>query len=215
MNCQIGSRRRKGVNALLLAAAFFVSFAGTLQALAQTAPDAVLKEIIEKIKAAQNASPVVDYVDWKEAFEKAPAEQKQAMNISGPDQMKDFYREVLTRPSELLKKQFEQRLAAVPPDQQQLMKASVDRMEQMMRQKEEEMKKRINETTYEVGEAKVDGDKAVVPLTQTYQGSSKQEQVEFVKSDGRWLLPSVGLMSPEQRAAAPGGPAAVPPLPPQ
>ena len=47
-------------------------------ALAET-PETVMKEILAKIKAESNSSPIVEYVDWETAYAQAPEQQKQVM----------------------------------------------------------------------------------------------------------------------------------------
>lgn len=171
--------------------------------LAEQKPDEVLKELLDKIKVQANASAVVDYVDWQEAYSKAPEDQKKTMNITGPDQMKQFYRQILESPAVNFRKQVEERLASVPADQKPMMEQQLKRMEELMRQKEAEMKEKIAGTTYEIGDPKIDGNIAKVKLKQTYKGETKEEEVQFVRANDRWLLPSVAVMANDSKPSAP------------
>ena len=167
----------------------------TSNALAQQKPDDVLKELLKKISEKQNASPVVEYVDWQEAFAKAPEDQKKTLNITNPGQMKEFYRQILESPTANFRKQVQERLAAVPEEQKPLMEQQLQRMEDLMRQKENEMKEKIAGTKYTVGDAKIEGNSAKVKLTQEYKGEKKEEDVQFIKVGDRWFLPSVAVMA--------------------
>jgi len=171
----------------------------SLSPLYADAPEDVLKEIIGKIKAQNDASPVVEYVDWNKAFTEMPPPQKMAMKINSPQEMKSFYKQVLANPSAMMKKQFEERLGMIPEAQRPMMRQSLARMEEMMKQKEAEMKQKIAGTTYEVGKSEINGANAKVELKQTYEGKTKVEKVEFVKSGDNWLLASVGLVNPQGR----------------
>ena len=164
-------------------------------ALAAPAPEKILEQIISKIKEASNASPVVDYVDWDEAFSKVPEQQRTVMSITSPEQMKSFYTEVLKNPSAMMQKQFEARLKTLPEEQRGVLRQSLGKMQDVMKKKEAEMKERIAKTEYKVGKSTVEGDKAKVELSQTFNGETKTEEVKFVKKDGKWLLPSVGIVS--------------------
>lgn len=166
-------------------------------------PEEVLQTIVDKIKQNSNPSPVVDYVDWNEAFKNAPAEQKQAMRITSPQQMKQVYKKMLQNPAATMKEQLEQRLEEIPAEQRPMMQQSVASLERLMKEKEKEIKERIQETTYKIGEAVIEGNTARVKVSQTYKGETKQEEVKLVKSGDRWLLPSVGAMEgpPQQQPA--------------
>jgi hypothetical protein len=190
-------RYRFFVSALVLIQGFLLFHPGA--ALAEQKPNEVLKELLDKIKSQSNASAVVDYVDWQEAFNKASEEQKKNMNVTGPEQMKQFYRQILESPAVNFRKQVEERLASVPAEQKPMMEQQLKRMEEVMRKKEEEMKEKIAGTTYEIGEAKIEGNAAKVKLTQTYKGETKEEDVQFVKSGERWLLPSVAVMANDSK----------------
>lgn len=156
-------------------------------------PDAVLQEIVDKIKAAENPSPVVDYVRWDEAFSKMTPEQKQSMKITSPAEMRELYRRVLRSPVSLMKSQFEEKLKSNPPPTPQAAEQQKVQLDQMMAQKEKEIKDRIGGTVYVVGKSVVEGNTAIVELTQTYEGQSKTEGVKLIRTGDTWMLPSVAM----------------------
>lgn len=186
-----------------------VSFSSACFADGQS-PEKTLEEILGKIKEAGNASPVVEYVDWDKAFKEAPDTQKSIMKISDANGMKEFYKEVLANPSSVMKKQFESRKASMPESQRTMLEQTFTRMEAMMKEKEKEMKKKIAGTEYTIGEAKIEGDEAKVSLKQEYDGKSRTEEVTFLKSGDRWMLPAVAMLGGEKgaRQAGLGGPSA-------
>lgn len=172
--------------------ALFLSLAGNARA---EAPEEVLKEIISKIQSASNTAPIVDYVDWSKAYSSIPAPRRQFMGVDSPEAMKEYYRKVLKDPVVVMKQQFKQKLSTVPNSQKPALEQTFARMEKVMSEKTKEMQSRIKNTKYQVGEATIEGGKAVVPMTQIFNQVKKTEEVVFERSGKTWRLPSVGMMS--------------------
>lgn len=188
---------------------------------ADTGPAKTVENIIAAIKSAGNASGVVDFVNWKKAYEQLPDVQRSQLQIDSPDKMKAFFKEMLTSPAATMKKQMEAKLATVPADKQEVAKQSVQKIEKMMQEKEIEMKDRIAKTEYKVSDEKISGETATVKLTQVYNGETKTEEIKLEKDGDKWLLPALNSLNGGQQAgpppsagahpgAAPGAPA-VPP----
>lgn len=172
---------------------FLLLFFST-QALAET-PDEVLREIITKIKAASNTSPIVDYVDWSKAYKSTPLPRREFMGVDSAEAMKEYYREVLKDPVAVMKQQFKTKLETVPNAQKPALEQTFARMEQVMGERTKEMQLKVKGTEYEVGEPIIKDDKAMLPLKQTFNGVMKTEEVVFERSGDTWLLPTVGMMS--------------------
>lgn len=180
-------------------------------AVADSTPAGTVTEFVEKIKAAGSPSPIVEYIDWTRAFAEFPEAQKSQLKITTADGMKSFFKDMLANPAKAMKAQMEARLAQLPPEQQEQAKASLVQLETMMQQKEAEMKDRIAKTEYKIDGTEIDGVKATVKLTQTYQGQAKTEEIKLEKIGGRWLLPSLstaGAPSGQPAPAAQAAPAA-------
>ncbi len=203
------SESGRSARSLILAIVVLCAFAPLCFAEALT-PEKTLEEILGKIKEAGNASPVVEYVDWEKAFKEAPEVQKSIMQISDANGMKEFYKEVLEKPSSVMKKQFEMRKESMPESQRTMLEQTFTRMEAKMKEKEKEMKAKIAGTEYTIGEAEIDGETAKVSLKQEYEGKSRTETVTFVKSGDRWMLPAVAMFGGEKKAKQAGfaGPSA-------
>ncbi len=205
-SCVAVSSMKKFVMALLCGA---MVTALAAPAFADSTPDGTVKEFVEKIKAAGSPSPIVEYIDWTRAFADFPEAQKSQLNITTADGMKSFFKEMLANPAKAMKAQMEARLAKLPPEQQESAKASLAQLETMMQQKEAEMKDRIAKTEYKIESTEVNGAKATVKLTQTYQGQAKTEEIKLEKIGDRWLLPSLSTAgAPQSAPAAAPAPAA-------
>jgi hypothetical protein len=177
-------------------------------------PDATVQEIVGRMKKEGNPSVVVEYVNWDKAFAEFPEKQREQLSVKNPQELRTFFFEMLAHPTQTMKKQMETRLTNIPADKQEEAKQSIAKIEDMMRAKEAEMKERLSATNYEIGEVKVEGNRAVVKLVQVYQDQKRVEDVPLEKEGGRWLLPSVNMIPAAQQAKAPGTPPAAAPAPP-
>lgn len=157
-------------------------------------PGEVLKTIVEKIKAAENPAPVVDYVMWGDVFKGLSDEEKLGLQVKSPEEMKQLYRKMLENPAAAMKEQFAERVKQQAGGNDAMVAQVMAQFDQQMAAKQEELKARIRETTYAVGESRVEGETAFVQLSQTYQGQTKTDEVKMVRSDdGHWLLTSLGM----------------------
>lgn len=189
---------RKFPIVLLIAfSTFFFTF--ITPCFAASTPEAVLQEIVDKMKAQANPSPVVDYVDWNEAYKSIDPKHKEAMKVDSPEEMKKIYRNILENPASAMKAQFEERMKQVPEAQRPMMEQSLAAINKMIEQKEQEIKQRIVETDYEVGKSVIEGNTARVKLKQTYKGETKEEEVNFIKSGDTWLLPSMDMVKKSEK----------------
>ena len=174
---------------------------------AEIAPDVMVREVLAKIKESGNPAEIVNHVDWPEAFKTMPEQDKLQLKIKNPDEMREFFRQMLADPSATMKRNMMERVALLPADKQEEAKAAIEQMSEKMNAREAELKQRIKETEYTVGEAKVQGDTATVMLAQSYKGEKSEEKIELRKKNGEWMLPSVRMGQPQQ-AGAPAGAAA-------
>ena len=180
---------------VLLASLLPLQFAAAEMSAKQT-----VEEILSKMKAAESPAPVVDYVDWKGAYEKMPAAQRQAVGVESAEGLRSFYSKMMTNPKEVMEKKLEEQLASMPEEKKSMMRASMGRMEQMVDQRQEMMRKQLAETEYKVGEATMEGEVATVPITQTHNGETKQRDIKLTKVDGRWLLDSATMFEEGTKA---------------
>lgn len=162
-------------------------------ALSEKAPDVMVREVVAQIKATGNPAVIVDHVDWPEAFKSMPDPDKYQLKISTPDEMKNFFREMLTSPSAAMRKSMTERLASLPAEKQEEAKLAIEKMSERLLAREAELKQRIKDTEYTVSDPKVTGDKATVVLAQTYKGEKSEEKIELRKKNGEWMLPSMKM----------------------
>lgn len=198
----------QSIKALSLSFRFFsltVLASGLLVATASadtSTPAGTVKEIVDKMKKDGNPAVVVDYVNWDRAFHSFPQEQKDKLNVKNSGELKTFFTEMLTHPSVMVKRQMEARMEALPEAERETARQTLASIEGKMVAKEAEIKERLKNTTYEIGESKIEGDKATVRLLQIYQAEKQDETVQLEKDGSRWLLPSTALGGQSTGAAA-------------
>ena len=161
---------------------------------AEASPKEVLKTLIERMKKTGDASPVVDYVYWEDAFAKLTSEQKEQMKLTDSTQMKEYFRQVLKDPAAVLKQRFEAQKDSMPQDRRDAMEKALAQIAQSIKSQEQERKNKLKNTNYTIGEETVSGDTAKVKLSRVYNGESKDTEVRFVKVGDKWLLPSLETM---------------------
>lgn len=183
--CKILKRVNSVKKILFLATVLFVQ-----NAYAADTPESVLEEILKNIKSTGEVSSSLDYVSWEDAFKDMGEEEKQVMDVSSAEDLKNKMKEVLSNPSSFLEKQMTAKLGEVPKEQQAMMQSMLAGMKGMIDQKINEAKTRALQSEYKVGKAKINGDRAQVPVTASYQGKSDTRDVDMVKRNDKWLLTS-------------------------
>jgi len=63
---------------------------GIVSPVQAAAPDEVLREMMVKIKLRGNASPLVDYVHWDEAFAALSDVQRKQLKVTNASELKEF-----------------------------------------------------------------------------------------------------------------------------
>jgi hypothetical protein len=184
---------------------------------AEQTPEAVVSEMMAKIKAAGSPAPFIDYVNWPLAFKSAPEQMKAQMKVTSADQMKTTFQRMFTDTKAFFHEQMKDRLAAVPEDKRAMAEAQLEKMNQMIDQQQAQMKEQIQQTDYSVGKATVEGNSARVMLTQSYQGQTREREVQLTKEGGAWLLDSATIFQEQEQAKAsapaPSAPAQQPAAP--
>ncbi len=170
---------------------------------AENTPAHTVQEIINKMKETQSPVVVLDYVNWEKAFQRFPAVQKEQLKVSTPDQLKKFFDNMLRNPSAVVRERINQEINKAAPEQQENLKKNLELVVAAIAKKEDEMKKRISSTSYEVGAVEVKGGIATVMLTQTYNGEKKTEKVILEKEGERWMLPTADLGNNSGQGQAP------------
>lgn len=157
---------------------------------AESSPEAVIKQVVTLIKKQGNPSPVVDFVNWDDSLAKLSDKNKEMMNVKTSSDLREFYRKILKSPSSELERLFENKFKERLGEEKT--RAMLDTMKKRTEVKEEEIKKRIQESDYVVGAAQINGDTATVPLTYNYNSERKTDNVKLIKKDGKWMFAALG-----------------------
>jgi UPF0176 protein len=177
----------------LLCTSFFMIFSSLV--FATQSPESVVKEAISKMQEKGDPSPVVEYVDWDHMYLNLPATNKKLMKVNNPEELKEFYRKVLASPSseiaDLIHSKFSEGDSSVETLNNSKMNEVLAKLQQRILEKEKRVTKRLQESTYEVGEATVSDKTAMVTISHTYQDVTKKDDVQLHLKDGKWYFTSL------------------------
>jgi UPF0176 protein len=163
--------------------------------IATQSPENVVKEAIYKMQEKGDPSPVVEYVDWDHMFLNVPATNKKLMKVNNPQELKEFYRKVLASPSseiaDLIHSKFSESDSSGEAVSKNKMNDVLAKLQQRIQEKEKKVTKRLQESTYEVGEVTVTGEKAMVTISHTYEEITKKDEVQLHLKEGKWYFTSL------------------------
>ncbi len=159
---------------------------------ADQGPSDVVREAIKKVQTMGDPSPLVDYVDWSVVYEKMPANSKELMKVSSESELKDYYRQILKSPSEAMSGLLSGKLKDLSGDKAQAGEQILAKLKEKMAEKEVQIKERIKNSKYTIGDATIEGDTAKVSVSHEYEGKKKKEVLDLRKKDGVWLLSNLG-----------------------
>ncbi|MCB0346393.1 MAG: hypothetical protein KDD66_14835 [Bdellovibrionales bacterium] len=191
-------------------AAILILFILPSAAAAEMTPAQTLEKIVASLKANPGIAGIADFVHWQTAFEQMPAPQLKEMGISSPEDLKKFYIEAQNDPGAIIRRQMKQR--GLPAEQAQMMEQHIAAMSTQLKQRMDEQHTKIKRTTFEIGEASVNGSEAKIPLTTSVDGKQKEDVVTLRKYGNEWLLPGLAFLEStgDKAAAAGGAPAGMP-----
>jgi Domain of unknown function (DUF4878) len=178
-------------------------------AVAADSPEDVVTKMVADLKKDGGPLGVINYVHWQTAFDGLPEQEKKGMGVNTPEELKTFYQNLYTDPSAFFQKQMTARMGNVPAEQQAAMKAQMDQMSAQMKEKFAKAKEDIKKTDFEITNSKIDGDKAVVHVSTTLDGAKKEDDINLIKIDDKWYLPSLlqGKEPSKEQAPVAGKPA--------
>jgi len=158
-----------------------------------SSPEITVKTVIGMIKEKGDPSPIVDYVDWKESFNSLPEKNRKIMEVESEDDLREFYRKILLSPAKEIVRVFETKFKDKIAEEK--VESVIETVKQRALVKEEEIRKRIKESEYDVGKPEVSGTTALVPLTYRYGSESKTDSIKMIKTNDQWMIAGLGGFS--------------------
>ena len=156
-------------------------------------PKAVVEGMAADMNAGKGFESMLTRVHWPSAYEKIGEDERKAMNVASPEDLKRVTMKFLEDPGAALTERMADKIYNMPKDKQEITKKLLEEMQSGLVKKFAKAKERMQKSVYEVGEATVEGDRAVVPLKATYEGKTTERPIELKKIDGSWYLPTSDL----------------------
>jgi len=184
-NLQVRGKKMKKISIFSI---MFLTLLSPVFALADS-PEATVTEAIAAVKKTGSPASVLEYVHWESAFKDLSAEQRTAMKVNSPPELKAFYAKALSNPETLVDEQIARLGSSVPPEQKQFLLVQMEQLKTQMRQKMKEQEKKIMDASYQVVGTDIKGDTAVVNVQSTMPGEAPtQHKLNLVNVEGKWLL---------------------------
>lgn len=182
---------------------FFISFLVVPLALipvhtraaTQDNPGVVVQEILDRLKKEEDPSVILDYVHWPSAWKSFPQSQRDQMGISSEEDFKSYFETFFQEPEEFVQKYV---LARYKNSDTKLSDESLERMADMMKRKKDEIKQKMKNTTYALGDISTQGNAATVEVKSTLDGKTKTQTLPLQSIDGKWYLPTMKFLEENQ-----------------
>lgn len=170
--------------------ALFISVVSVLPVSAEVAPEEVVKKMLADLKSQGTPVALINYVHWETAFSNMNENERHSMNIKTPEDLREFSLRVISDPVKFMEDEMRKRAASFPVEQKEAYDKNTDKLVKTMRARSEEMKKKLVNSSYTVGKAKIDGLSAKVPLEVSVDGKSQKSEVPLIKVGDSWYLVS-------------------------
>ena len=154
-------------------------------------PKEIVESVVEQMKSQRSPTPILDHVHWPTAYKSFPAEEKRAMNVESPEELKAHMKSVMANPKDFMKKQMNTRIGGMPKQQQDMMKQMMTNMMSQMDAQISEMRRKIGETEYQISNEQINGSAASVDIAANLDGKVRNTTVQMEKIEGRWYFPTI------------------------
>ncbi len=162
----------------------------SIVAWAANTPEQVVNEMLTKMKAAGNFSPVVEFIHWPTAYKQMLEGKPNAVFVaSSPNELKEVVRKFVVAPSELVKEKFAPTMAALPEEQRKSMEAMLSQQLSKVDQEAKQRAADLVQATFKVKNTTVSNGGAKVEVEQTIAGKVDLWTLNLQQIDGEWYLP--------------------------
>lgn len=156
----------------------------------ETDPRAVVKAMLSRLKQTGEPVVILDYVHWPSAYANFPEAERRAMGITNADQLKAHVTKMLSDPSGFARERAQEMIANLPADRQAKVREQMNQMAAGLEAKTSEMRTKMSRIDYAVGNARIQGAFADVPIVSTLDGQTKTSDIKLQFIEGSWYLPT-------------------------
>ncbi len=169
-------------------------------------PKGTLYKLFAALKSANNVSPLVEIVDWKQQFEALSAEQKEQMRVSSAEQLKNNYAMMAKSNGQfhIDSLKAEQTLSAdgqMHGESMDFIQSLESELEDIVARNEE----LISRTKYIIEKTFINGDSAKIKLKKVYKGEESMLEIELHQVEDQWVTMNAGVLNPTGPGQGPIG----------
>ena len=175
---------------------------GNRVSLAETStPKAIVEEMVTRLKASGDATVVLDYVHWPTAFANLPLNERRLMEISSPEELREYVKSMVSNPQEFVRKEFASRMQNVAPKDRETAKHDMEITVAKIQEQKTQIQKSISRTEYKIGEPDQTSDTNVtIPIIASLDGQTKTSSVALQQIEGKWYLPAMDFVYSQSKA---------------
>lgn len=156
---------------------------------AESDPRALVQRIVNDMKEERSPSVILAYVHWPTAYADLPVAERTRMRVSSPEGMRRYFERFFTDPRAFLQEDLANRPGLTASEREDAAE-EIEKVVELMTEKQGDIRRRIERTTYQVEEPRITGNRALVQLVSSLDGVTHREPIALVRINGDWYLPS-------------------------
>jgi len=170
---------------------------------AESSPTDTVRSMLAAMKKTGSPVALADFVHWETAFQSLEQEERDALQITSPEELKAFYEKTMTNPVAAMHDAVKTKLESLPTEKRKALEQQLERGYELARQKVEDRRARITSSSYTVDGESIDGNQATVQVTARFEANgakkTKVDYVELQRFNGRWLLSGLRFLQTQGR----------------
>lgn len=164
-------------------------------------PAATVRAMVTEIKAEGGFAGMLKFVHWETAFARMDPDQRNAMGVATPEDLRKVTYAFLEDPARALTDRMEDSIAKMSEDRQVLVRKVIEEQQSRLKQKLQTASQRMVESEYEIGSVEVSGDTATVELKSTFKEAQTSKNIILNLIDGKWYLPTGDISGIEENTS--------------
>lgn len=176
---------------ILLLFAFFLTSSARA-----ASPEETIRSLVMEMKGSSSLGPLAKYMDWEGYFEKLPDEAKKNSHLSSPSSLQSYYTALAATGAEASMDRIKKEAKEAPNE----LRAQKQQDFELVRAKFEELTReqadRIASTTYTIGPAIIDGDKAKLEVIKAHGDHEETVKLHLKNRGGDWRIESTADLNP-------------------
>ncbi|MCC6931868.1 MAG: hypothetical protein IT292_01245 [Deltaproteobacteria bacterium] len=158
-------------------------------------PEEMLRGVVESLKTSGDPKVLLKNVHWQTAFDNLSDYQRQTMKVGSPQALENYYVRLFDDPAGAIKAQLEDYTVGMNDEAKKLNAEQINRVASLMKTQIEEGKQKLKSVQYEIGQADIKDNRAIIKLTSIHAGKTAETYVKMIRIGDRWYFPSLDIVA--------------------